>query len=213
MIRLATRRRRLLSASRLGSPSRKTLRGYAPASARMLFPGFSSLQSSIAEWKTETLTAEVEVLSCYAPASASIMHPTCRLPQSVMIEPLRIVVSAVRSCLCTPGNAVRSSALRCARSTPLLTRSASCFDPSTPVAWSSVPLSPGLAPAPPPPGPRDAERRRRRALCPGLPGEFAPTESEVCWASGGPQKYTGRSMRDSHQHLKHHAQRVGRFHG
>jgi hemoglobin len=23
----------------------------------------------------------------------------------------------------------------------------------------------------------------------------------VCWATGGPQKYTGRSMRDSHQHL------------
>jgi hemoglobin len=24
----------------------------------------------------------------------------------------------------------------------------------------------------------------------------------VCWASGGPQKYTGRSMRESHQQLK-----------
>ena len=24
----------------------------------------------------------------------------------------------------------------------------------------------------------------------------------VCWASGGPQKYTGRSMADSHVHLK-----------
>ena len=23
----------------------------------------------------------------------------------------------------------------------------------------------------------------------------------VCWASGGPQKYTGKTMRDSHQHL------------
>src|SRR5215831_677553 len=23
----------------------------------------------------------------------------------------------------------------------------------------------------------------------------------VCWATGGPQTYTGRSMRDSHQHL------------
>src|SRR5262245_39420032 len=23
----------------------------------------------------------------------------------------------------------------------------------------------------------------------------------VCWATGGPQKYTGRTMRDSHQHL------------
>ncbi|MDQ2696049.1 MAG: group 1 truncated hemoglobin [Pseudomonadota bacterium] len=24
----------------------------------------------------------------------------------------------------------------------------------------------------------------------------------VCWATGGPQQYTGRSMRDSHQHLR-----------
>src|ERR687887_2293559 len=24
----------------------------------------------------------------------------------------------------------------------------------------------------------------------------------VCWATGGPQKYTGRSMRDSHQELR-----------
>ena len=24
----------------------------------------------------------------------------------------------------------------------------------------------------------------------------------VCWATGGPQKYTGRSMADSHRHLK-----------
>jgi len=24
----------------------------------------------------------------------------------------------------------------------------------------------------------------------------------VCWATGGPQKYTGKSMLDSHQHLK-----------
>jgi hemoglobin len=23
----------------------------------------------------------------------------------------------------------------------------------------------------------------------------------LCWAAGGPQKYTGRSMKDSHQHL------------
>jgi hemoglobin len=23
----------------------------------------------------------------------------------------------------------------------------------------------------------------------------------VCWATGGPQQYTGRSMKDSHQHL------------
>ncbi|MGE0606578.1 MAG: group 1 truncated hemoglobin [Pirellulales bacterium] len=25
---------------------------------------------------------------------------------------------------------------------------------------------------------------------------------QVCWAAGGPQKYTGRAMRDSHEHLK-----------
>src|SRR2546423_8259579 len=24
----------------------------------------------------------------------------------------------------------------------------------------------------------------------------------VCWATGGPQKYSGRSMADAHQHLK-----------
>jgi hemoglobin len=24
----------------------------------------------------------------------------------------------------------------------------------------------------------------------------------VCWAAGGPQKYTGRSMKESHHHLK-----------
>jgi len=24
----------------------------------------------------------------------------------------------------------------------------------------------------------------------------------VCWTAGGPQRYTGRSMRESHQHLK-----------
>jgi hemoglobin len=24
----------------------------------------------------------------------------------------------------------------------------------------------------------------------------------VCWATGGPQKYTGKTMRDSHQHLE-----------
>jgi hemoglobin len=24
----------------------------------------------------------------------------------------------------------------------------------------------------------------------------------VCWATGGPQKYTGKSMADSHAHLK-----------
>jgi hemoglobin len=30
--------------------------------------------------------------------------------------------------------------------------------------------------------------------------KFLATEL-VCWASGGPQQYSGRSMRDSHQHL------------
>ena len=25
---------------------------------------------------------------------------------------------------------------------------------------------------------------------------------QVCWAAGGPQKYTGRNMRESHAHLK-----------
>ena len=25
---------------------------------------------------------------------------------------------------------------------------------------------------------------------------------QVCWAAGGPQRYTGRNMRDSHAHLK-----------
>ena len=25
---------------------------------------------------------------------------------------------------------------------------------------------------------------------------------QVCWAAGGPQRYTGRNMRDSHEHLK-----------
>ena len=28
----------------------------------------------------------------------------------------------------------------------------------------------------------------------------------VCWATGGPQKYTGKSMADSHAHLKITAQ-------
>jgi hemoglobin len=31
--------------------------------------------------------------------------------------------------------------------------------------------------------------------------EYRVTEM-VCWAAGGPQKYTGRSMKESHQHLK-----------
>src|SRR5262249_54228118 len=31
--------------------------------------------------------------------------------------------------------------------------------------------------------------------------EFSVTEM-VCWATGGPQTYTGRSMSESHKHLK-----------
>lgn len=33
----------------------------------------------------------------------------------------------------------------------------------------------------------------------------------VCWATGGPQTYTGRSMRDSHAHLKITAQEWDAF--
>jgi hemoglobin len=33
----------------------------------------------------------------------------------------------------------------------------------------------------------------------------------VCWAAGGPQKYTGRSMADSHSHLKITAQEWDAF--
>jgi hemoglobin len=33
----------------------------------------------------------------------------------------------------------------------------------------------------------------------------------VCWASGGPQKYTGRSMADSHRHLNITAQEWDAF--
>lgn len=33
----------------------------------------------------------------------------------------------------------------------------------------------------------------------------------VCWAAGGPQKYSGRSMQDSHQHLKITAQEWDAF--
>jgi hemoglobin len=33
------------------------------------------------------------------------------------------------------------------------------------------------------------------------PGFKYLVTEQVCWASGGPQKYTGRSMRDSHAHL------------
>ena len=35
-----------------------------------------------------------------------------------------------------------------------------------------------------------------------LPAGFKYLATElVCWAAGGPQHYTGRSMRDAHQHL------------
>ena len=35
-----------------------------------------------------------------------------------------------------------------------------------------------------------------------LPAGFKYLVTEmVCWATGGPQKYTGRSMADSHRHL------------
>jgi len=33
----------------------------------------------------------------------------------------------------------------------------------------------------------------------------------VCWATGGPQQYTGRSMRDSHHHLQITAAEWGAF--
>jgi hemoglobin len=33
------------------------------------------------------------------------------------------------------------------------------------------------------------------------PGEKLHTTEMVCWASGGPQKYSGRSMADFHRHL------------
>jgi hemoglobin len=33
----------------------------------------------------------------------------------------------------------------------------------------------------------------------------------VCWATGGPQRYTGKSMRDSHAHLKITEQEWGHF--
>jgi hypothetical protein len=31
----------------------------------------------------------------------------------------------------------------------------------------------------------------------------------LCWAAGGPQKYTGRAMKESHQHLIENGDRVG----
>jgi hemoglobin len=33
----------------------------------------------------------------------------------------------------------------------------------------------------------------------------------VCWATGGPQRYTGKSMRDSHAHLKITEKEWGHF--
>jgi len=33
------------------------------------------------------------------------------------------------------------------------------------------------------------------------PGFKYPVTEMVCWATGGPQKYTGRSMADAHRHL------------
>jgi len=37
----------------------------------------------------------------------------------------------------------------------------------------------------------------------GPPAGFKYLVTEmVCWATGGPQQYTGRSMRESHEHLK-----------
>src|SRR6188474_2874229 len=36
-----------------------------------------------------------------------------------------------------------------------------------------------------------------------LPAGFKYLVTEmVCWAAGGPQKYTGRSMREAHRHLR-----------
>ena len=35
----------------------------------------------------------------------------------------------------------------------------------------------------------------------------------VCWATGGPQKYTGRSMYDSHKDMKITGPRMGSVHG
>ena len=35
----------------------------------------------------------------------------------------------------------------------------------------------------------------------------------VCWAAGGPQTYSGRSMGDSHRHLMITEEEVGGFHG
>ncbi len=42
------------------------------------------------------------------------------------------------------------------------------------------------------------DEAHRRVSPPGF--KYVVTEM-VCWATGGPQQYTGRSMRDSHRHL------------
>jgi hemoglobin len=45
-----------------------------------------------------------------------------------------------------------------------------------------------------------------------LPAGFKYLVTEmVCWATGGPQQYTGRSMADSHRHLHITAQEWGAF--
>jgi hemoglobin len=43
------------------------------------------------------------------------------------------------------------------------------------------------------------DEAHHRAPRPGL--KYLVTEM-LCWAAGGPQRYTGRSMRDSHAHLE-----------
>jgi len=49
--------------------------------------------------------------------------------------------------------------------------------------------------------------QKERAPCREIRSTAAPAGFKylvtemVCWATGGPQKYTGRSMKDSHQHL------------
>jgi hemoglobin len=44
----------------------------------------------------------------------------------------------------------------------------------------------------------NVDEAHHRVLPPGF--KYLVTEM-VCWAAGGPQQYTGRSMDDSHQHL------------
>src|SRR6266576_1616602 len=46
------------------------------------------------------------------------------------------------------------------------------------------------------------------------PPEFKYLVTEmVCWATGGPQKYTGRFMYDSHKDMKISVPRMGSVHG